>query len=275
MTSTFATLLTRERALGAPGLAGSRVRVRTAIRDTAVNQWIAHANLPSSIESAHVEFGAGGRLLVHGAVRVFGFKKKAQVPLRIEKRADLSRGIVVQAPFDGASLVATAAGWIGPMLGTLPSGVALGEQGVTIDLLPSLQKAGAGDVRGYLRALELETDAGVLVITADLQAPSNLTESEAARPSPLPPPGARSPDSGSPRKTILGVLDEVHVDVALRVSDALATTLARAALELTDAGGTGRRPPVAVTWTAEPRISFHEGAAVVEASLRVSGLGGG
>lgn len=266
MSPALSRILDDERAQGCPGLAGSRVVVHAGVRDAAIDEWIASVPLPSAIESVQVAFGERGAMTVRGAVRVFGFRKRVAVPLRLASSADLSRGVVIHLAFDGASLVASAASWFGPLLGALPRGVSVDERGVTIDLQPTLAGRGLGDVSRYLRALDLETTAGRLVVRATLEAPASEAGGVAvAGTSPAPEIDSIERTRGG-RPGLAALVEEAGAEIRLRVSDALATAALQGVMEDTPTARAPRTPwPVA--WSRPPRVRFETGAMVVDAVI--------
>ena len=274
MGSAVAELLAEERRTGLARLAGSRLRATVPVREPLVARLISQARLPSLVRGLNVRFLPGNHVIVEAEVQVLGFRKRLEMALKVAASADPGPPRTIRLVFVERSLLSSAAGLAGPILGGLADGIGIRDGVVTVDLDTLAARAGVRDLAGHLREVAIDGQEGVLWLEIDVE----VADQAKARPdeSRSQPHDQRAERDGGLRvqpREIAELLRGARLEVTLRVEE----SLANAALETLVADVRSQGPPAAAAESADwrplleslepPRVRFEAGVLIVEGRL--------
>jgi hypothetical protein len=159
----FIDILLRQHAEGFPGFTGAHVAAFIPISASVLNELIART-LPSSapLSDLQIEPEAGNTIRVH--LRITPLIPPITVTLLIERQPELpdSPLLVLRLASSGLTVLARAAS---RFFDALPPGMRMENDLIVVDIAELLRQRGAGDWLQYIKALEITTAPGALLVS--------------------------------------------------------------------------------------------------------------
>jgi len=269
MSLSLATLWRRERAAGLRRLSGTRISGVVPIRDRLIEWLIATRRLPAALEDLRVRLHAGNHLTVVAGVRVFGFRKRLELTLRLAPAIETSPPRRLHLFFVDRSLLASAMSLAGPFL---PDWVRRHDGGLALDLDRLAAAGGVEDLLPHATAVAFEGHEGVLWVNFEIDVAS---QDGAARKASLPQSGPARAESGRglPVADLAPLMAGARLAIRVRAEESLVNEALEGAATSRD--GAGRTAGDAlpdwrsmVELSSPPRVVFEPGAVVLDVTLR-------
>jgi hypothetical protein len=161
----FIDILRQQQADGFPGFTGAHLAAFVPIAAGVINELIAQT-LPTSapVSELQIEPEAGNAIRVHLRIARAPLIPPLTVTLLIERQPQLPESpvLVLRLASSGLTVLARAAT---RFFDALPPGVRMQDDLVLVDIAELLNQRGAGESLRYLKALEITTAPGAMLVS--------------------------------------------------------------------------------------------------------------
>jgi hypothetical protein len=286
MKARLVSALDRERAAGFKNLSGTQLEVTVPITQRLVDLLVARgAARTRQLGGLSVTLRPGGVIGVAMVKPVLGFAARLGLDLRVRGAGDLASDPRLYLLVDRPSLAWSAISRIAVAAGLAPAGVEVGRDGVALDLRTLATRAGVGDLLPMARAVDFESDPGVLRVRVTVQVPEGGIAAE--------PPGRSAPATARTGEMVevLPELRGARVRGRIVLTDVLVNEVLSAALDAAreaapqgddvgtgGEGGTGERGSAAplpvdgrtvAHWIQRASVRFENGRVVLEPDIAI------
>jgi hypothetical protein len=161
----FIDILLRQHAEGFPGFTGAHLAAFIPISASVLNELIARTLSSSApVSDLEIEPEAGNTIRVHLRIARAPLIPPITVTLLIERQPELpdSPLLVLRLASSGLTVLARAASHF---FDALPPGMRMENDLIVVDIAELLRQRGAGEWLHYLKALEITTAPGALLVS--------------------------------------------------------------------------------------------------------------
>jgi hypothetical protein len=158
-------ILRRQQADGFPGFTGAHLAAFVPISATVINEVIAQAlPIDAAVSDVQIEPEAGNAVRVHLRIARAHLIPPLTVTLLIERQPQLPESpvLVLRLASSGLTVLARAAN---RFFDALPAGVRMQDDLVLVDIAELLRQRDASEWLQYLKALEITTAPGALLVS--------------------------------------------------------------------------------------------------------------